>query len=221
MKLGSNISNVILDFDGVILDSNSIKTSVFRQILNDESPTLVEKFIDYHKLNGGVSRFEKIRYFYDILKNDNSKNIIDHKIELFGEIVKEELIKAEFIPGILDFLNYCKNNEISCTICSGGKENELIEVARKRNIIQYFENIYGSPKTKMDIMRILDQSNRTGDTSVYFGDAFADYSAAKKYGLGFIFVSIASDWKEGAKLCNGNNSQVITDFTCLDLIGNT
>ena len=53
----------IFDCDGVILNSNDIKTKSFKNTLGEFNKFAVEEFISYHKNNGGISRYEKIKYF--------------------------------------------------------------------------------------------------------------------------------------------------------------
>ena len=49
----SKYDYAIFDCDGVILNSNKIKSNAFAQSLNGESNDLVANFIEYHKQNGG------------------------------------------------------------------------------------------------------------------------------------------------------------------------
>ena len=63
---------VVFDCDGVILDSNNIKSKAFEDSLKGENDQLISEFIDYHKKNGGVSRFLKFEYFFKVLKNQKN-----------------------------------------------------------------------------------------------------------------------------------------------------
>ena len=51
----------IFDCDGVILDSNILKSEAFEHALTLEDKSDVERLIQYHKDNGGISRYEKFR----------------------------------------------------------------------------------------------------------------------------------------------------------------
>ncbi len=63
------IKNILWDFDGVIIDSLAVRDYGFREIFKEFDKVLVEKLIKYHSINGGLSRFHKIRYFFnEILK---------------------------------------------------------------------------------------------------------------------------------------------------------
>ncbi len=59
------IKNILWDFDGVILDSMPIREYGFRKIFENYDISLVDKLINYHKRNGGLSRYVKIKYFYE------------------------------------------------------------------------------------------------------------------------------------------------------------
>ena len=61
------IKTIFWDFDGVILDSMPIRDYGFAKIFEEFDKELVDKILEYHTLNGGLSRYVKIRYFYNIL----------------------------------------------------------------------------------------------------------------------------------------------------------
>ena len=54
--------SIIFDCDGVILNSNKIKTESFRKILRNFDKRAIQEFIDYHENNGGLSRYIKLDY---------------------------------------------------------------------------------------------------------------------------------------------------------------
>ena len=65
---------VIFDFDGVLVESVDVKTNAFKKLFEKEPEEVVEKIIEYHLKNGGISRFEKFRYYYrHFLKRPLSK----------------------------------------------------------------------------------------------------------------------------------------------------
>ena len=68
----SQYQQIIFDFDGVILDSNQIKSNAFSNSLIDEDKELVKLFIAFHKKNGGISRFKKFDYFFNTIKNQKT-----------------------------------------------------------------------------------------------------------------------------------------------------
>ena len=71
----NNQINLFFDCDGVILDSNSIKTKAFRETLNNEKEELVDLFIDYHQKNQGIDRFKKLDFFFNEIKKLYQKTV--------------------------------------------------------------------------------------------------------------------------------------------------
>ena len=61
---------ILLDCDGVLLDSNEIKTKVFKKTLQNEPEKLVNQFIEYHKANQGIDRYKKFQYFFSEIKKN-------------------------------------------------------------------------------------------------------------------------------------------------------
>ena len=57
------IKIAIFDFDGVICDSNSVKTNAFLELYKDLDQNKLSFVKRYHIHNGGISRYEKIKYF--------------------------------------------------------------------------------------------------------------------------------------------------------------
>ena len=78
---------VFFDCDGVILQSNHIKTKVFREVLESEDKNIVDKFIAYHKKNGGISRYKKFEHFYKFIKDRDFKNKSTAAVEKYSSLV--------------------------------------------------------------------------------------------------------------------------------------
>ena len=73
--------SIVFDCDGVILNTNKIKTEGFRVSTKNYKNEYVELLVKYHLLNGGISRFRKFEYFLDeILPNDSNSNKNDKEI---------------------------------------------------------------------------------------------------------------------------------------------
>ena len=60
----SKYSTIIFDCDGVILNSNDIKTNAFYEIAKVYGHLPALELKNYHKINGGVSRYEKFNYLF-------------------------------------------------------------------------------------------------------------------------------------------------------------
>jgi glycosyltransferase involved in cell wall biosynthesis len=61
------------------------------------------------------------------------------------------------------------------------------EIAKAKGIAHYFEEIYGSPKNKIDWGKhILDTYNIKAEETLFIGDAMNDYIAAEENGMHFL-----------------------------------
>ena len=57
----------IFDCDGVILNSNKIKSKTFKKVTKNFGDKISDQFYNFHIKNGGVSRNEKFKYFVNQL----------------------------------------------------------------------------------------------------------------------------------------------------------
>ena len=63
------VKNILWDFDGVILNSIHVRDKGFIEIFKDFDNEKVDLLLQYHKKNGGLSRYVKIRYFFEKILN--------------------------------------------------------------------------------------------------------------------------------------------------------
>ena len=181
------IKAIIFDFDGVIAESINIKTNAFAELYGSYGKAVVDKVIKHHQLNGGISRFEKFKYYHkEFLGVDLSKKNINELAEQFSELVIDKIIHAPFIPGAEEYIkkNY---NKYLLFISSGTPKKELVEICKQRGIIPYFKIIYGSPEEKSyHIKEILIKWHLKARETVFIGDAVSDREAAIQNQLHFI-----------------------------------
>ena len=55
---------LIFDFDGVLVDSVAIKGDVFAEIYEPYGKKISDLVRNHHFSNGGMSRYEKFRYYH-------------------------------------------------------------------------------------------------------------------------------------------------------------
>ena len=177
----------IFDCDGVILNSNSIKTKAFRKTLRNENERDIKKFIHYHEGNGGISRFEKFNYFFTKIadRKEDSDIYIKKALSDFGKIVYNELLKCDFVPGVIDFFNHLYTKNKNLFVVSGSDQKELRQVFMNRNISFYFDKIYGSPTHKMLNTSFVVNRFKNKERGVFFGDSKLDYESSVKHNLDF------------------------------------
>jgi HAD superfamily hydrolase (TIGR01549 family) len=180
------IQTIILDFDGVILESVSVKTEAFRKLFSF-APEHLDEIIQYHKDNGGMSRYDKFRHIYkSILRQDLTQQKFEELSEKFADIVFEEVIKTPFVPGAYNFLERYYAT-IALYVVSATPDEELIRIIQTRKMPHYFRNVYGAPRKKADcIHEIIKLTGSAPDSVIFVGDAKSDFEAAQEAGVRFI-----------------------------------
>ncbi len=180
---------IFLDFDGVVLDSVDIKTEALRQLFSEYDKDEVEDLIDYHVHAGGVSRYKKFEYFYrNILGRGITKDELKDLGEKFNKLVREKVLQADFIFGILEFIKRHKNDYIILVV-SGTPDENIKEVVKDRNLDEYFDGVHGSPPGKSQLLStLIEKYDIDKSNSIFFGDAITDMEAAKDNDLRFILV---------------------------------
>ena len=185
----------IFDCDGVILDSNRIKTEAFREVALAYGKAEAKAFVEYHKESGGVSRFKKFKYFFEsILGEKGCPGHPKDAVARYGALVRENLIKCSETDGLRSFLKRIPRDAVKMVI-SGGAQDELRYVFARRRLSRYFNAIYGSPAAKEDILAENLKKNKIVFPAVFIGDTSYDYLCAKKYGIDFIFMSQYTEMK--------------------------
>ncbi len=203
---------ILLDCDGVILDSNNIKTEAFEETLSAYPKEKVDEFIRYHQAHGGVSRFEKYKYFLNNIVNDYNETTYQNLLQEFSNICRQKLLTAKFTKGMEDFLkkNYQKMN---LWVVSGGMETELNEIFEKRGLRVYFKGILGSPTTKIGNIKKIIMDNPSLGPTLFIGDSSTDYEAARAFDLDFLFIYGYTELQNWENYCSKNTIRFIENMT--------
>ena len=175
-----NYSVIFWDFDGVILDSNNVRANGFRYILKNYEQDQVNKLIDFHDRNGGLSRYEKIDYFFNhILDERITLTEKNNYLKRFTNYCKKKLCDKKFL--IQDSLGFIEKNykNFKFHLVSASDEKELIYITSKLKITDYFITIHGSPVSKIkNVNKILIDNNYIRSNCCLIGDSINDKQAA-------------------------------------------
>jgi beta-phosphoglucomutase-like phosphatase (HAD superfamily) len=68
-------NTLIFDCDGVVLNSNAVKTNAFYQTTLPYGQAAADAMVEYHVANGGVSRYKKFAYFLESIVPIHAKNV--------------------------------------------------------------------------------------------------------------------------------------------------
>lgn len=191
----SSYESLVFDCDGVILDSNIIKTQAFYEVCLPYGRKSAKALVDYHLTKGGISRYKKFSYFLEeILLLPPDANELKSLLDSYSQKVSLKLVAAPVAEGLekLRSLSGAK-----WAVASGSDQIELREVLRAIGIDKYFDGgIHGSPATKDEILQREIKNKNLQTPSILLGDSKYDHEAATKAGIDFLFVSDWSEFKE-------------------------
>lgn len=195
---------LILDCDGVIFNSNSLKVKAMEMALlnQDVGDNKLQSCLYYFKNNFGKSRFHHIEYFVDKLiklNGSQKQEVAKRLLHDYSEKCQSLYLEAEMTPGLIQVL---KEFEGAIYVASGSEHTELNHVFEHRKIADYFIGIFGSPTFKNDIVKniILDTKN---ENVLMIGDAESDFEASNSNNIDFVAYLPYSNVRE-KMLCLAN-----------------
>jgi phosphoglycolate phosphatase-like HAD superfamily hydrolase len=218
----STLPAVIFDCDGVILQSNLLKSDAFGEVLEGHDTREVADFVAWHKATGGVSRFEKFaRFFRDTRRAVDWEALTQQACADFGVRVFEGLKRCDTVPGLEDFVAALRASDVPLAVNTGGAEDEVRAVFAARGMAQDFAHIFGSPNTKEHNMQKLRDLGLAVPGAAYLGDSKLDFELAQMFDLRFFYISYESEWHEGADVTRAAGGTVVPDLHALAEVGLT
>lgn len=173
-------SNIFIDCDGVIIDSNYIKENNIATVLTKHlSKENLLECLYFFNANPGIPREKKLKKF--IFSQDKLKCVLEE----YNELNLQSLKDANLVDGVSDFLKCMKEKNKKIFMLSGGLRDELLSIFQYKEMLWYFDEILGGPATKEENIRSLSVQ---GD-SIFFGDSQTDLDVALLFKMDFVFIS--------------------------------
>ena len=178
---------ILWDFDGVLMNSNSVRDLGFEKVLATYPAEQVKVLMNYHKANGGLSRYVKFRYFFEKVRNEVvSEEHIQELAKKFSLIMREILFDQSLL--IQDSIQFVRENftKFKMHIVSGSDGVELNALCKHLEIDKYFITIEGSPTAKNELVKqLLNSYNYIPNECILIGDSINDLEAAKINNISF------------------------------------
>ena len=174
-----NIRSIFFDFDGVIAESVSAKTDAFEEMYRPYGLDIATKVVEYHKMHGGVSRYEKFKYFHKEFLNEVIDIQKQDELALrFSKLVLDRVISSPEVLGASYFLKEY-HKKLQFWVITGTPTEEIKFIADKRKLTTYFYGLHGSPKNKVYWTEFLIKKyNLKRDEIIFLGDSRTDLDAA-------------------------------------------
>ena len=174
---------VLFDLDGTLVDTAPDLINAHNHVMKKFGyPTKTIDDLKNAVGQGAKAMMAKAhgewKWFDEKIKNEMS----DEFISFYGKNILNE---STLINGVKDFLNWCKNNNISMAVCTNKTEHLAVDLLKKIGIYDYFEYVAGyntfeyckpDPRHITSIIEIL---NGKIEKSIMIGDSETDANAAK------------------------------------------
>ena len=119
------------------------------------------------------------------------KEMVTEFVDFYGKNIINE---STLINGVKEFLNWCKNQNISMAVCTNKQEHLSNDLLKKIGIYDYFEYVAGSdtfdyckpdPRHLTNVIEIIQGEVKK---SIMIGDSETDSESAKAAGIPFILI---------------------------------
>ncbi|WP_144967219.1 HAD family hydrolase [Pseudomonas sp. DE0010] len=208
-------ATLVFDCDGVLLDSNKVKTQAFYQAALPYGEKAANALAAYHIANGGVSRYQKFSYFLEHIVAEPLKELkLEDLLRSYAEHVKSGLINCDVASGLRDFRK--KTQATRWLIVSGGDQEELREIFSLRHMQDLFDGgIFGSPDIKETILKRELANGNLIRPALFLGDSKYDYKAASEAEIDFVFMSNWTEVSNWQQWCLDNKIHSLEKISCL------
>ena len=145
-------------------------------------------------------------------------DMTDEFISYYGKNILRESV---LINGTKDFLNWCKNGNISMAVCTNKTEHLAVDLLKKIGIYDYFEYVAGyntfdyckpDPRHLTTVIEILDGDLKK---SIMIGDSETDANSAKAAEIPMILLEDGYTEKKTDEIYHNH---LIKDFVGIEKI---
>jgi len=208
---------IVFDCDGVVLDSNVVKTEAYFRTAKNLGATdaQAQMLVDYHVKLGGISRYHKFDWY---LREVMQKPVTDAAIQVLLDEFARELEVGLMECPIAEGLQALREATLNANwmILSGGDQQEIRTLFAKRKLSHLFDGgLFGSPDNKDTVLAREKSNGNLQLPALFIGDSKYDFEAATRAGLDFVFLSDwteVADWKD---YCKVNGIQVRSNISNL------
>ncbi|MBZ5486449.1 HAD family hydrolase [Halomonas aquamarina] len=214
----SDYKTLVFDCDGVVLNSNRVKTNAFYKAALPYGEAAAEALVEYHVRHGGISRYRKFAHFLEsIVKPEQSGPTLEELLKRYADNVCDGLMSCKISPDLERLKEATASSR--WLIVSGGDQTELRRVFTARGIDHFFDGgIFGSPNSKDEILNRELTTGNIQQPALFLGDSKYDYQASSAAGLDFVFLTGWTEmvnydtWVSNENLTSAINLGVFTDL---------
>lgn len=182
----TTIEAIVLDFDGVVIESNGVKTEAFRDVFS-AYPEHADAAMAYHNANAWKSRYDKIDFLLGLLGRPGDASLREHLANDFSRRTLDRLVDVPFVSGAPEFLEEF-STRVPLFVASVTPQADLDATIARRHLAPFFKGVFGCPPwTKTTaIQHVVQRHGHDQARVVLIGDAPGDLRAASEAGVRFI-----------------------------------
>ncbi|MCC7418373.1 MAG: HAD family hydrolase [Acidobacteria bacterium] len=182
----SRLRAVIFDFDGVLIESNALKTRAFSEVFS-RFPDHHDAMMAFHHAHVSASRYDKFRHLVaERLRRPHDDPLIGELAVRFADAVRRSLPSCAWVAGAEALLRQLRPH-LPLYLASMTPQGELDEAVAARGLSEVFAGVYGCPPWPK-ALALGDIVRREGGAEgvVFVGDSAGDQRAAAEAGLEFL-----------------------------------
>jgi phosphoglycolate phosphatase len=177
---------LVLDFDGVIVESNDLKTGAFEHVFR-RFPDHAAAMMAYHRAHVSESRFLKFRHLVvERLGRPADDPLIGELADAFSAEMLRTIETCPTVPGAREFLAGV-GGRLPLFLASVTPQHELETILRRRDLLSAFTRVYGCPPwTKARALADIVTNLGGPERILFVGDSAGDQRAARELAVEFI-----------------------------------
>jgi phosphoglycolate phosphatase-like HAD superfamily hydrolase len=177
---------IVLDFDGVIVESESAKTEAFADVFA-RYPEHYEAMLAFHAQHPSAPRREKFAQLAALLGREGDVALVDALGRAFADLVRVRIDAAPYVRGALALIDRF-GERVHLYVASATPEDEVRRSLAARGILSRFIKVFGDPPTPKTVALGRIVAGEGGDPTgvVFIGDSPADLAAAREHGIRFL-----------------------------------
>ena len=209
---------ILFDLDGTLIDTAPDLISAHNHVMRKFG--FKERGLEEIKKIAGKGAWIMMqRSFKNQITDEKiKKKMVEEFINFYSKNINNE---SKPLDGLLDFLKWAKNNNISLAVCTNKQEKLAVDLLKKLSIFNYFEFVAGSDTfdfNKPDprhLTNVIDIVKGDINKTLMVGDSEVDELSAHNAKIPFVLVENGYTEKKASEI---KHDYLIKDFKNFDKI---
>lgn len=182
----ADLRALVLDFDGVLVESEGLKTEAFHEVFA-RFPDHLGAMMAYHESHPSAPRRAKFEHLARLLGRPGDSAFVRRLADDFSRRAVERTAVCPPVKGAAAFLEEFAPR-LPLYLASVTPESDLDEILRRRGWRGYFADVYGYPprEKKEAASRAIEAAGGDRACVALVGDSPGDYAVAREAGIDFI-----------------------------------